>query len=139
MVVIQTFRFEAGHRLMNHPKKCANIHGHNYKVEVSLSGDVDAKYGMVVDFGIMKQKIQKWLDDNWDHTLILNSRDKDCIKFCSEMDFKCFNSIDLGEPTVENMAQYLMTICQKLFVEVDIEVIRVVVYETDDSCACYPL
>jgi 6-pyruvoyltetrahydropterin/6-carboxytetrahydropterin synthase len=52
MRIVQAFSFEAAHSLPNVPAghRCRNVHGHSYRVELALQGDVDPKTGFVVDF-----------------------------------------------------------------------------------------
>ena len=56
-------KFAAAHYLPDHPGKCKNLHGHTWKVEVWMKGEVDPKTGMVFDFGKVKRVI-----DLLDHT-----------------------------------------------------------------------
>jgi 6-pyruvoyltetrahydropterin/6-carboxytetrahydropterin synthase len=69
--ITKRFEFEAAHRLPNHQGKCANLHGHSYKLEVSFYGPIQepqgqSSEGMVVDFAdvgaIVKERIIKLLD-----------------------------------------------------------------------------
>ena len=51
--LMKTFRFEAAHSLPHapHGHKCKRLHGHNYRIDVHVAGDVDPKTGWVIDFG----------------------------------------------------------------------------------------
>ena len=53
--------FTVGHRIAGHPK-CGRIHGHNLRVRVIVDGEVDAKTGMVVDFGVLKKALSDIVD-----------------------------------------------------------------------------
>jgi len=75
MIVSKELNFCAGHRLVDYVGPCANLHGHNYIVEITVSGDVDPKTGFVMDFQGFK-RVQNWIDLNLDHTLILNAADE---------------------------------------------------------------
>ena len=71
------FRFEAAHALRGYDGPCKSIHGHSYKLTVTVSGtpiqDPDSpKKGMVMDFGDLKEIIKKNIIDSFDHSLILN-------------------------------------------------------------------
>lgn len=72
--------FEAAHHLPNHYGKCANLHGHSYKLEVTVSGFIDAELmmqgesynavpdlGMVIDFSTLKTYMKKVVD-KFDHS-----------------------------------------------------------------------
>jgi len=90
---------------MNHKGKCKNLHGHTYKLEVSLTSNKLTPDGMVVDFTILKNLVQKWVDDNLDHSTILNKDDRKVIEFCQKMGFRSY--LINGEPTAENMTQVI--------------------------------
>jgi 6-pyruvoyltetrahydropterin/6-carboxytetrahydropterin synthase len=62
------FTFEAAHRLPAVPggHKCARLHGHSYRVEITVRGPVDPRTGWVMDFGEMKAKFQP-LEEELDH------------------------------------------------------------------------
>ena len=68
MEVFSEFTFEAAHRLPNVPEghKCSRLHGHSYRVEVHVRGEVDAHTGMVVDFADIKAAF-KPVHDCLDH------------------------------------------------------------------------
>ena len=71
------FRFEAAHALRGYDGPCKSIHGHSYKLTVTVSGtplrDKESpKSGMVMDFGDLKEIIKKNIIDQLDHSLILN-------------------------------------------------------------------
>lgn len=87
--VTRVIHFCYGHRLLDYSGKCRHPHGHNGQVEVSIeSGKLD-KLGMVMDFEEIKQKVQKWIDSELDHKMLLNKRDP-LVKILK----------DLGEPVV---------------------------------------
>src|SRR3989338_5373992 len=73
--VLKEIHFCYGHRLLNYDGKCAHPHGHNGKVEIELASKTLDERGMVFDFGDMKEIIQKWLDSELDHKMILKKGD----------------------------------------------------------------
>jgi 6-pyruvoyltetrahydropterin/6-carboxytetrahydropterin synthase len=75
MEVTKRFEIALAHRLMQHPGRCKNIHGHNYLIEVTFRGAVNSLDGMVMDFGDIKRKVGAYLDDNLDHSLVLEEAD----------------------------------------------------------------
>ncbi len=89
MDVFREFGFEAAHRLPNVPDghKCRRLHGHSYRVEVRVSGDVDPVSGMVIDFAEIKAAFAP-LDDQLDH------------RYLNEVD-------GLDNPTAENLARWI--------------------------------
>ena len=50
--------FDAAHRLEGYPGKCANLHGHSWKVEVFVTGEAVDSLGLVCDFGMLKQELE---------------------------------------------------------------------------------
>lgn len=68
MEIFREFTFEAAHRLPNVPDghKCARLHGHSYRVQVHVQGDVDPAAGWVMDFSEIKKAFQP-LRDQLDH------------------------------------------------------------------------
>jgi 6-pyruvoyltetrahydropterin/6-carboxytetrahydropterin synthase len=87
--IFKEFTFESAHRLPNVPAghKCARLHGHSYRVEVHVRGEVDATLGWVVDFATLKDAFEP-LRQRLDHYYL--------------------NEIDgLDNPTSENLARWI--------------------------------
>jgi 6-pyruvoyltetrahydropterin/6-carboxytetrahydropterin synthase len=63
--IIKTFRFEAAHALPNVPPehKCSRLHGHSYRVDIHLAGEVDPRLGWVMDYGDLKALVGPILDE----------------------------------------------------------------------------
>jgi 6-pyruvoyltetrahydropterin/6-carboxytetrahydropterin synthase len=70
LIVRRIFDFEAAHRLPNHPGKCRDLHGHSYRLVVSVDRPVDAESGMAIDFSELKQVVKTQVVDRLDHKLI---------------------------------------------------------------------
>ena len=62
--------FDASHRLLHYEGKCRNLHGHRWRVEVWLAGEPDAKTGILVDFNVIREVVERF-----DHQVILNRED----------------------------------------------------------------
>jgi 6-pyruvoyltetrahydropterin/6-carboxytetrahydropterin synthase len=64
MEIFKEFGFEAAHRLPNVPEghKCARLHGHSFRVEVHVRGDVDPRLGWVMDFAEVKAAVKPVID-----------------------------------------------------------------------------
>lgn len=67
MIVKQSFRFEAAHRLPLHAGKCFNLHGHSYRFTFSLDLPVDPRTGMTLDFAEIAAVVEANVLDIWDH------------------------------------------------------------------------
>ena len=65
--VTRSFTFEAAHQLPWHPGRCRNLHGHSYRLEVTVEGPVGDD-GIVVDFADVKAVVQREVVDRYDHT-----------------------------------------------------------------------
>ena len=75
--ITKVFNFETGHALYGYDGKCRNVHGHSYKLYVTVIGtpidDPDhVKLGMVIDFGDLKKIVQKEIVDVFDHATVFN-------------------------------------------------------------------
>ena len=64
--VTRAFTFEASHQLPFHPGKCKRLHGHGYRLEVTVEGPV-ADDGMVLDFSALKEVVRREVLDRFDH------------------------------------------------------------------------
>ena len=67
ITLARRFRFDAAHRLPNHPGKCRHLHGHGYELEVLLRGPIDPDTGMLIDFADLKAAVQERVLDHVDH------------------------------------------------------------------------
>ncbi|HUR76655.1 MAG TPA: 6-carboxytetrahydropterin synthase QueD [Acidimicrobiales bacterium] len=67
--VTRTFSFEAAHQLEWHSGACKNLHGHSYRLEVTVSGTVDHN-GIVIDFADLSSLVQHEVIDAFDHTYL---------------------------------------------------------------------
>jgi 6-pyruvoyltetrahydropterin/6-carboxytetrahydropterin synthase len=79
--ITKEFKFESAHALLGYDGPCKNIHGHSYKMAVTIIGEPlkDAsspKNGMVMDFGILKQIVNDSIVKLFDHALVLNADTK---------------------------------------------------------------
>ena len=75
--ITKQFTFETGHALYGYDGKCKNIHGHSYKLSVTVIGSpitdtTHAKLGMVIDFGDLKKIVKEDIEDVFDHATIFN-------------------------------------------------------------------
>jgi len=104
--VTKEFRFEGAHALVNYDGKCRFIHGHSYRLFVTLKGipkedNKDPKSGMLIDFSELKAIINKIIIDRFDHALIL----REDAKLAKEIYNQYGNVIVTPfQPTCENLA-----------------------------------
>jgi 6-pyruvoyltetrahydropterin/6-carboxytetrahydropterin synthase len=102
--VTREIHFCYGHRLLDYEGKCRHLHGHNGLAVVTLEAPtLDAK-GMLVDFGEIKQTLQRWIDETLDHTMILCRRDP-LLPMLRERGERVYVMED--NPTAENIARLI--------------------------------
>ena len=100
--VTREMKFCFGHRIMNYPGQCRQIHGHNGRLTTTVAKDRLDELGMAADFGVLKRGVQNWIDSEWDHAMILHKGDpmipvlRDFGSPSVEMDVP---------PTTENLAR----------------------------------
>lgn len=128
--VTKVINFSYGHRLLNYSGKCCNLHGHNGKVEIEIFSEKLNDIGMVVDFIEIKNKIQKWIDDNLDHKMLL-SKDDPVVKILKDNNEDVY--IMDTNPTAEAIAKliYDFAVSKKFPVK------EVKLWETETSFAVY--
>ena len=125
-----------------HESKCRNLHGHTYIIEVTASADELDSLGRIIDFGVIKEKLGTWLDENWDHGFLLFEEDPLATLWTSK-DGVCDPSLEDHKhfllpynPTAENIAKYLLLeVSPELFKDTDVEIIAIVVHETPNCKA----
>lgn len=105
--VTKEFKFEMGHALWNYEGACRNLHGHSYRLFVTVIGDVKKETnhpedGMVIDFTHLSAIVDKEVVDKYDHALLLNKEGKYPNLLDSEQLFERFEWTDF-QPTCENL------------------------------------
>lgn len=99
--------FSAGHRLLEHDGKCLYPHGHNYRVEIWLASQSLTRMGFVMDFTELKQRVNSWIEDNWDHAFLLNSNDQELLGALKGVQGSRLYIFDDMNPSAEVMAREL--------------------------------
>ena len=136
--VTKQFNFESAHALWNYDGKCKNIHGHTYKLFVTIKGmPVDnkksPKNGMVMDFGDLKKIVKTNIVDIYDHALILNKDAKFSNSGFNNQMYERFIETDY-QPTCENMVTDFADIIKYNLPKL-IKLHSVRLYETETSFA----
>lgn len=126
-VVCVSGYFDAGHRLVGYPGKCANLHGHRWRVEVGIRVTELGELGMGVDFCKIKTELKELLD-RLDHKLLLSVHDKLIGRIVETSVF-----VVEGNPTVEVLARYIYRMLRKKFSGLEF----VKVYESDSAWVEY--
>lgn len=111
--------FAAAHQLRDFGGKCENLHGHNWKIEVYVTGKKLGNDGLLIDFTLVKRATENVLGE-LDH------------KFLNEMEyFKATN------PSSENIAHYIYDFLGQELNNEDTTVSKVSAWESDSACATY--
>lgn len=111
--------FAAAHQLPLEGRKCENLHGHNWKIEVHVAGDTLDAAGVLLDFGILKQHLKAVMEE-LDH------------RFLNELD--CFRD---KPPSSEHIARYVAERLQTRLEGGPARVVRVSAWESEDARATY--
>jgi 6-pyruvoyltetrahydropterin/6-carboxytetrahydropterin synthase len=99
--------FSYGHRLLDYEGKCRHLHGHNGRLEITLeTAELDDR-GMVIDFGDIKAALNRWIDENLDHRMILR-RDDPAVSVLKELGEPMY-LLDVN-PTAENIARLIFDV-----------------------------
>jgi len=105
--VTKEFAFETAHALWNYDGPCRNVHGHSYKLFVTISGEPiddpeNPKNGMVIDFGDLKKIVSKHVVKVFDHSVVISNRvEKEKLEALNKM---FGNVLVVGyQPTCENI------------------------------------
>lgn len=122
-IISKTYIFDAGHRLMYHKGKCANLHGHTYKVEIHLEDEIDKKTNMVADFADLNAPVREIIE-KLDHAMIVNKDDVGLVNYLHIKGFK-FYALD-GDPTAELIGLHFF----KALREEGLKINKVIVWET---------
>ena len=134
--VTKEFKFEMAHALHGYDGLCKNIHGHSYKLWVTVKAEVrqengHAKDGMVIDFEGLKEIVKPEIIDKYDHSLVLNANSPH-----ASIDLSAFEKVFYlpYQPTSENLVIDFATIIQ-LKMPKGITLCKVVLSETASSFA----
>lgn len=106
--ISKQFTFETGHALYGYDGKCRNVHGHSYKLTVTVIGkpiqdNANVKYGMVIDFGDLKKIVMEEIVDIFDHATVFN-KNTPHIELAKELESRGHHVILVDyQPTSENM------------------------------------
>jgi 6-pyruvoyltetrahydropterin/6-carboxytetrahydropterin synthase len=106
--ITKQFTFETGHALYGYDGKCKNVHGHSYKLSVTVIGmpitdTSNVKLGMVIDFGDLKKIVKEEIVDPFDHATVFN-KNTPHIELAKELKVRGHKVILADyQPTSENM------------------------------------
>lgn len=137
--ITKRFSFETGHALYGYDGKCKNVHGHSYKLFVTVIGSPNedknnVKYGMVIDFTDLKKIVKEEVVDVFDHATVFN-KNTPHIELAQELKDRGHHVILVDyQPTSEKMViDFVQKIKSRL--PQNIELFSLRLQETDSSFA----
>lgn len=136
--VTKYYDFEMAHALWNYDGLCKNIHGHSYKLFVTVIGEPikdseNKKNGMVIDFSDLKGIVKNQIVDVFDHSLVINKNSPSEKLFESGEMFERHHIVDF-QPTCENLVLHFVDIIKPLLPS-GIELKSIKLFETASSYA----
>ena len=130
----KTVRFDAAHILTNHQGLCKNLHGHTYRVDVSVAQADGAGGDMVIDFKDLKRIASEVVCERFDHAFIYNTESPGESEIAAVVEKNGMRVVPIPfRSTAENLARLF-------FDELKARIpglAAVKVWETSDSCAEY--
>ncbi len=106
--ITKQFSFETGHALYGYDGKCRNVHGHSYKLYVTVIGtpisdNTNVKFGMVIDFSDLKAIVKNKIVDVFDHATVFN-KNTPHVELAKELEDRGHNVLLVDyQPTSEMM------------------------------------
>ena len=144
MKIGKVIQWDMGHRVLNHRSVCKGLHGHRYKAEICVEGDLVEKKdaseeGMVIDFADIKKTAQKFVQEELDHAFMVWEKDIELLEFFKKS--KGHKPVIVPfTPTAENVAAYIFNELKDKFSDVfktGLHLQSVKLWETPSSYALY--
>lgn len=148
--ITRRLEIDVGHRLLAHPGKCRNYHGHRLIVEVTCQAEGLDKVGRVVDFSVIKEKFGGWLDTYLDHGMVLQKGDP-LAGWMLAKQIKPYYDAEYTfaedpkvlvvpfAPTSENLAKFLFEEAVTVMKDTGVVVTHLRLYETPNCWSDYPV
>ncbi len=137
--ITKQFSFETGHALYGYDGKCKNVHGHSYKLSVTVIGEPitdrsNVKFGMVIDFSDLKKIVREEVVEVFDHATVFNETTPH-LELARELESRGHHVILVDyQPTSENMViDFASKISSRLPESITLFSLRL--QETDSSFA----
>lgn len=130
--VTKTIKFDAAHILTNHQGLCKNLHGHTYRVDVSVTQAEDDSSDMVIDFKDLKRIAAEVICDRFDHAFIYNTQSEGEREIANVVERYGMRTVAIPfRSTAENLAKLFFGELKSRVPGLS----AVKVWETADSCA----
>ena len=122
MRIGKVIQWDMGHRVLNHRSVCRGLHGHRYKAEICVEGNLvekenSSEEGMVIDFADIKKTAQKFIQEELDHAFMVWDKDEELLDFFKKS--KGHKPVIVPfTPTAENVAAYIYANLKDKFADV---------------------
>ena len=144
MKIVKIIQWDMGHRVLNHRSVCKGLHGHRYKAEICVSGDLVSdinvsEEGMVVDFADIKKISKDFIQEKLDHAFMVWEKDEELLSFFKNSDGHKPVIVPFT-PTAENVASYIFHEIHDKFqdrFETGLKLHSIKLWETPTSYALY--
>ena len=144
MKIVKIIQWDMGHRVMNHRSICRGLHGHRYKAEICVEGELVEKTGaseegMVLDFADIKKTALKYIQNELDHGFMVWEKDKELLEFFEKSSGHKPVIVPFT-PTAENVAAYIFKKLEHKFSDIfqtGLHLYSVKLWETPSSYALY--
>lgn len=104
MITVERYHdISCGHRVVGHESKCRFLHGHNYRFHFKVTAKQLDNIGRVLDFGEIKETLCQWLEDNYDHKMLIWDKDP-MLSNLLELSRESIYIVAFN-PTAENIAK----------------------------------
>ena len=134
ITVTKTVKFDAAHVLTNHQGLCKNLHGHTYRVDVSVTRAEDDGSDMVIDFKDLKSIANEVICDRFDHAFVYNTGSAGEREIAAVVEKNGMRTVAIPfRSTAENLAKMFFNDLEPRVAGLS----AVRVWETADSCAEY--
>ena len=132
ITVTKTVKFDAAHILSDHEGLCKNLHGHTYRVDVSVAQAADDGRDMVIDFKELKRIANEVICDRFDHAFIYNTASKGESEIAAVVEKNGLRTVAIPfRSTCENLAKMFYNEMKARIPGLS----SVKVWETADNCA----
>ena len=128
-----------GHRVVGHENKCKFLHGHNYRFhfKIASAGGLD-EVGRVMDFGVIKSKLCEWLEENYDHKMLIWELDP-MLPDLKKISPESIVEVDFN-PTAENIAEnFCRVLAPDLLADTGCVLVELRIEETRKCSATYSI
>ena len=144
MKIVKIIQWDMGHRVMNHRSVCKGLHGHRYKAEICVEGDIVSESGvseegMVVDFADIKKIANSFIQEKLDHAFMVWEKDTELLDFFQKSEGHKPVIVSFTS-TAENVAAYIFNELDGQFNDAfgtGLRLHSVKLWETPTSCAIY--